>query len=228
VFKFFSLCVLMAYPAMGAQLLEPGRLELTSSNAVVHWVTDVPTGTRVQVNPSSATVTVLDPSHPVTNHTATISGLHAGARYEIKLGTARQWLATTSVTAIAAPASEPRLHPHHPQPPAKSAVSEAPPTRKTWANLASLPDHFHRHGADFGAKDADDYARMAWEFLQRARVEGLPAKLDEDGVLRVFDPRTHTFAAYNRDGTTKTFFKARSPGYFDRQPGRLVNLKQPK
>ena len=66
---------------------------------------------------------------------------------------------------------------------------------------------------------------MASAFLQRARVEGLPAKVDSSGVLRVFDPRSGAFAAYNRNGTTKTFFKPGSPGYFDRQPGRPVNLK---
>jgi pyocin large subunit-like protein len=78
--------------------------------------------------------------------------------------------------------------------------------------MASLPDHFARHGADFKAKDADDYARLAWEFLQRARSEGLPMKVDEEGVLRVFDPTTGAFAAYNRDGKTKTFFKTQSRG----------------
>jgi len=88
-----------------------------------------------------------------------------------------------------------------------------------------LPDHFARHGGDFHAKDADDYARMSWEFLQRAKADGLPAKVDEEEVLRVFDPRTGTFAAYNRDGTTKTFFKPGGHDYFERQPGRDVNLK---
>lgn len=41
-------------------------------------------------------------------------------------------------------------------------------------------------------------------------------------MKRVFDPKTGAFAAYNRDGTTKTFFKPGSPGYFERQPGRIV------
>jgi pyocin large subunit-like protein len=45
------------------------------------------------------------------------------------------------------------------------------------------------------------------EFLQRARAEGLPAKVDEYGILRVFDPKTRSFAAHNRNGTPKTFFK---------------------
>src|SRR5450432_132145 len=93
----------------------------------------------------------------------------------------------------------------------------APSVARTWGDLASLPDHFARHGAQFGARNAEDYARLAAQFLQRAKAEGLPAKIDYSGVVRVFDPRSGTFGAYNPDGTTKTFFKPGSPGYFDRQ-----------
>ena len=106
-----------------------------------------------------------------------------------------------------------------------SSFSAAARAAQSWGNPASLPDHFARHGADFGARNADDYARMATEFLQRAKAEGLPAKVDGSGVLRVFDPRSGAFGAYNRNGTTKTFFKPGSRGYFERQPGRLVNLR---
>ena len=95
-----------------------------------------------------------------------------------------------------------------------------------WGNISSLQDHFDRHGKDFHATSPDDYARQAWEFLQRATSEGLPAKIDEsDGTLRVWDPRTHAFAAYNRDGTAKTYFKPGSPDYFQRQPGKPIKLK---
>ena len=106
-----------------------------------------------------------------------------------------------------------------------SAASRNVSASRTWGNPSSLPDHFTRHGGDFGARSADDYARMAAEFLQRARSVGLPAKVDERGVIRVFDERSGAFGAYNRDGTTKTFFKPASDGYFDRQPGRTVDLK---
>jgi len=105
--------------------------------------------------------------------------------------------------------------------PTASSFSVGP----NWANPASLPDHFARHGAAFGARNETDYAHMATQFLQRARSEGLPAKIDERGVIRVFDPRTHTFGAYNRDGTTKTFFRPASADYFARQPGRAVDLR---
>ncbi len=111
----------------------------------------------------------------------------------------------------------------------KESRSGAPPSSaaraSTWENPASLPDHFARHGSDFGARSADEYALLAWQFLQRAKHDGLPAKEDGGGTLRIFDPRSGAFGAYNRDGTTKTFFKPGSRSYFDRQPGQPVNLQ---
>lgn len=100
-----------------------------------------------------------------------------------------------------------------------------PSTRKTWGNLSTLQDHFNRHGKDFDAKDPDDYAAQAWLFLQRAKSEGLPAKRDSSGVLRVYDPKSRAFAAYNRNGTTKTYFKPRRRDYFEDQPGESVDLR---
>ena len=111
-----------------------------------------------------------------------------------------------------------------PMPPvAKNAViRDAPATRKTWGNIASLPDHFARHGADFSAKSQDDYAAQAWRFRERASTEHLPMKLDTDGTVRACDPKTRAFASFNRDGTTKTYFRPDSPGYWQRQPGRAI------
>ena len=107
----------------------------------------------------------------------------------------------------------------------KAASWTAKNDDRTWANPASLPDHFARHGSDFGARKAEDYARLAAEFLRQGRVKGYPAKLDDRGTLRVYDPHTGTFGAYNRNGTTKTFFKPRDASYFDRQPGRRIDLR---
>jgi pyocin large subunit-like protein len=108
---------------------------------------------------------------------------------------------------------------------APSSKLKPPATRKSWGNPSTLQDHFNRHGKDFDAKDADDYAAQAWLFLQRAKSEGLPAKRDESGVLRVYDPKSKSFASYNRNGTTKTFFKPRRRDYFDDQPGEKVDLR---
>lgn len=88
-----------------------------------------------------------------------------------------------------------------------------------WGNPRTLARHFRDHGADFGAKSADDYARQASDFFRRSQADRLPTKVDADGVIRVYDPRTNTFGSFNPDGTTRTFFKPTSPTYFDRQPG---------
>src|SRR5215467_2431881 len=47
---------------------------------------------------------------------------------------------------------------------------------RTWGNPASLPDHFARHGRDFGERNADEYALLAHQFLYRATVEPYRAK----------------------------------------------------
>ena len=99
---------------------------------------------------------------------------------------------------------------------------------RSWGNPASLPDHFARHGRDFGARNADEYALMAYQFLHRAAAENYQAKIDDHRVLRIYDPRTGSFGAYNQDGTTKTFFKPGRAEYFDRQPGRAIDLRKPR
>ena len=79
----------------------------------------------------------------------------------------------------------------------------------TWGNAKKLDDHFERHGSDFGTayKTADEYAQGASDFLKKSQAEGMPTKIAADGTIRVYDPKTNTFASYNPDGTTKTFFK---------------------
>ncbi|MFO1514406.1 MAG: hypothetical protein U1F83_16110 [Verrucomicrobiota bacterium] len=223
--RLILLCWLCLWsPAFALELLSPPTMDASSSNVVIHWRTDSASGTRAQVVPPGAKVSVPDKT-PGTEHTVVVSGLQPGVGYSVAIGSARVWLATNKFTATGTPPfpPSPAVSAGKPNFPEPKAV--APPTRKTWGNLESLPDHFARHGADFRAKDQDDYARQAWEFLQRAKAEGLPAKVDDDGVLRVFDPKSGAFASYNRDGTTKTFFKPNSRGYFERQPGKLVNVK---
>jgi pyocin large subunit-like protein len=106
------------------------------------------------------------------------------------------------------------------------ARNDAPPElgqRFNWGNAATLDDHFARHGADFGAKSAMEYARLAMLFGERAQRGELPVKVDDDGTRRVFDIRSRTFGAYNDDWTTKTFFKPDRLDYFARQPGRIIS-----
>ena len=214
--------------SLAVELTQPPSVEFASTNAIVHWTTDVATGTRAEISPATAKVSVPDKT-PASAHTVNVSGLKPGTTYTVTVGSARAWLATNTFTttgSVAAPTNVPAVK--KTSTPAAEKKLTAPPTRKIWGNYASLPDHFARHGEDFHAKDADDYARLSWEFLQRAKAEGLPAKQDDEGVLRVFDPRSGTFASYNRDGTTKTFFKPGGRDYFERQPGDAVKLKTAK
>ena len=213
----------------GASLVDGPTVEVTSgSNAVVRWSTDVPTGTRVRYGLTPSNLTQSAGGDVRTRHSVVITGLRSGTKYFYTVGTARVPLATNAFSMpgwSAAFAPGPEVKMAAPAKVVPSAARRAPPTRETWGNRPSLRDHFERHGSDFNAKDADDYARQAWEFLQRARAEGWPTKVDEDGVIRIFDLKTRAFGAYNRDGTTKTYFKPDSRDYFERQPGRSVNAK---
>jgi hypothetical protein len=228
-------------------ITEAGAVELVTGpevraggdRATVAWTTDVPAGGRVQwgVEPGKLNQRAQGPVG--TNHAVEIGGLKPGTRYHFTVGTARYPLATNQFTTAGGSSA-----PGDVTVPAASAVApgpgigagggraspaaqpQAPPTSRTWGSMRTLQDHFDRHGADFGSKDPDDYARQAWLFLQRARREGLPAKRDADGVLRVYDPATREFAAYNRDGTTRTYFKPGRRDYFRDQPGRAVNLRE--
>jgi RHS repeat-associated protein len=94
------------------------------------------------------------------------------------------------------------------------------PIGETWGNIKSLVNHFFKHGSDFGANNAEDYAAQASKFLVQSQRSGLPTKIDVEGVIRTYDARTNTFGAYNPNGTTRTFFTPdRGQAYWDDQPG---------
>lgn len=93
-------------------------------------------------------------------------------------------------------------------------------TGESWGNPATLEDRFTRHGSDFAATSADDYAAQASQFFQRSQVERLPTRIDSDGTIRVYEPSTNTFGSFNPNGTPRTFFKPSSPTYWSGQPGQ--------
>jgi hypothetical protein len=235
LFILFVLSVL----AGGAEIVDEVKVEPASATSVlVQWRTDVETGTRVSYGTSPDALTQRAGSGTTVEHRVTLSGLTPGQRYHFSVGTARRRLATGSFTMSASPSSSPPMKPdtspaRSPSPertspatkPAPTPAQKAPPARVTWGDYGSLEDHFVRHGPDFSARDAGDYARQAWAFRQRAYATGLPMKLDDDGTVRVFDPATGAFAAYNRNGTTRTYFKPGSRDYFARQPGRPVKAR---
>jgi uncharacterized protein RhaS with RHS repeats len=93
-----------------------------------------------------------------------------------------------------------------------------------WGDLGTLIDHFNRHGGDFGAQSASEYAIMAQNFLQTSVSLGMQIKIANNGVIRVWDPVNRWFGSYNPDGSTRTFFipdPNRYPGdtYWFQQPG---------
>ena len=223
--------------AFAADVLGTPKVTVISgSSAVVSWKTDVETGTRVSYGLAPDALTERAEGGTTAAHEVTLAGLKPGTKYFFAVGTARKKLATGEFTSSGSPttvASPPSSSPIGNPPPVskpRSALAkifgpqpDAPPTRETWGNMASLADHFARHGSDFRAKDAVQYARMAWEFNRESRQGGYQVKVDDDGTRRVFDPKSGAFAAYNRDGKTKTYFKPNSRDYFDRQPGRPVH-----
>lgn len=218
-------------PALGAvDLVRGPTVDVTETNAIIRWTTDSEAGTRVAYGTKPGNFDTRVENGVAVDHEATLNGLRPGTTYYFTFGTARYRLGTNSFTtrgpgtAGIPPPAEIGTKTNH----STIAPAKAPPTRQTWGNLSSLQDHFNRHGPDFAAKNPDDYAAQAWLFLQRARAEGLPAKRDAEGVLRVYDPKTRAFAAYNRNGTTRTYFKPGRRDYFHDQPGDPIDLRGSK
>jgi pyocin large subunit-like protein len=50
------------------------------------------------------------------------------------------------------------------------------PAAETWGRIDTLDDHFLRHGADFGASTADEYAALASDFFESGIARGLPTR----------------------------------------------------
>jgi hypothetical protein len=198
--------------------------------AVIRWTTDRECGTRVRYGLDPESLDRRAGEGVAVQHAVTLTDLEPGRTYHYAIGTARMRLRegsfTTEVGKGGARTKAPAPKELPPEARAPMPPRGPPPARASWGHLPSLQDHYERHGADFGSRNAEEYARQAWEFLQRAMAEGLPAKLDErEGTIRVYDPKTGAFAAYNRNGTTKTYFKPGSPDYWQRQPGRMVRLR---
>ena len=90
---------------------------------------------------------------------------------------------------------------------------------KKWGNLDTLQDHFGRHGKDFNSNSINDYINKSQKFYKSKN--NYQVKIDQDGVIRIYDPVNNTFGSYNPDGTTRTFFKPTSKNYWNNQTGNL-------
>lgn len=228
-------------------LAPPEVLPAADGATTLRWKLDTAAGGRLRYGTAPDRLDKSEADGVGTEHTLTLRGLQPGTRYFYSIGTAKHALTTGSFiagSAAAAPETKPsvfqkiariiakppdatptpapvKIAPAAPVSP-MAIAGDAPSTRLTWGHLASLADHFARHGGDFGAKSPDDYAAQAWRFRERALAERLPMKLDTDGTVRVFDPKTRAFAAFNRNGTAKTYFRPDNPSYWQRQPGTPI------
>jgi pyocin large subunit-like protein len=91
-----------------------------------------------------------------------------------------------------------------------------------WGRPETLAAHFADHGADFGAATPQEYAQMSQQFPEQAfRNPNAEMRFDPNGNVRIYDPRTNTFGAYNPDGSTRTFFKPSSDSYWARNTERF-------
>lgn len=216
--------------AHAVELLGQPQVTSAATSAIITWKTDVACGTRLQYGLSEARMAQKLEGPVSATHEVRLEALAPGTTYYYSVGSARVQLASGAFTTTgAAPSATPQpslarriLNAITPAPKA-APTATVPPPPQTWNNVATLRDHFVRHGPDFGSKTPNEYAAGAWLLLQRARAENLPMKLDDtDGTLRIFDPSTNAFAAYTSAGKTKTYFKPGSPGYWQSQPGRLV------
>lgn len=228
-----AVCISGAW-AHAVEIIGKPVVSASATAVVLEWRTDVECGTRAQFGTNPAQLNRKAEGEVTAQHRVVLEGLTPGTTYHYSVGSARTRLAEGSFIAPAATvAAKPSLAqkiiaaltPDSATPAVKPP--QAPPARMTWGNPDSLQDHFDRHGRDFQSRDPEHYAAQAWELLQRAKTDELPMKLDDsDGTLRVWEPKTRAFAAYNRDGTTKTFFRPENPTYWQRQPGRMIKAAE--
>jgi len=231
---------------MAVEIVGEPQVEAGMNQAILRWKTNGVSGSRVRYGTSQEKQQWQTRSEEgVTDtHEVLLDGLNPATTYYFTVGTARRVLKEGAFTTTpdknagtssvaqkpAAPRAPPAVAKGQSSPsstPASKPKLVIPPLRKIWGDIDSLQDHYERHGPDFSSRSAEEYAQQAWLFLQRAIDEELPAKLDdEDGTVRIYDPKTKAFAAYRRDGRARTYFKPNSASYFDRQPGKLVRLKR--
>lgn len=227
IFGLWCLCP----QAQAVELLGMPTIEVEETAATIRWETDVACGTRASYGLAPDRLDQRVEGEVTRSHVVRLEKLPKNTPFFYRIGSAKVWLHSGTFTTGVSPSSvgkaaeTPRTTPIAGP---EVSLTKAPPARVTWGNLNTLQDHYDRHGRDFQASSPEDYARQAWEFLQRAQREQWSVKQDEhDGVLRVYDPQTRAFAAYNRDGTTKTYFKPNSADYWERQPGKVMRFKSP-
>jgi pyocin large subunit-like protein len=66
---------------------------------------------------------------------------------------------------------------------------------------------FERYGADFGAKDVDDFVAMAHAFTSNPPKGTERIKRASNGDTLLYDPKGNVFAVVTKDGAPRTMFK---------------------
>ena len=84
-----------------------------------------------------------------------------------------------------------------------------------FGNHHAAAGHLRRHGRDFHARTVGEYVESASDFLRRAQEDDYPARVDRSGRIRIYDPATNVFGAFDPDGTVVTYYKP-SSGYWQR------------
>lgn len=82
---------------------------------------------------------------------------------------------------------------------------------------------FARDGADFGARDVDDYVAKAHAFVD-SPPHGVQTLTRKNGDRLLYDPKANVFAVVSRDGAPRTMFKPRDgSAYWQEQKQRLAD-----
>ena len=79
--------------------------------------------------------------------------------------------------------------------------------RTSWHDSTKLAEHAADHAAEFGYKSVDEYAKGASDFLRTWTSRQVRVKVDDRGIVRVWEPSTNTFGVYTEAGETITYFK---------------------
>jgi pyocin large subunit-like protein len=81
---------------------------------------------------------------------------------------------------------------------------------------------FARDGADFGARDVDDYVAKAHAFVDTP-PHGVQTLTRKNGDRLLYDAKANVFAVVSRDGAPRTMFKPRDgQSYWQEQKDRLA------
>jgi hypothetical protein len=83
--------------------------------------------------------------------------------------------------------------------------------------------HFKRDGRDFGARNADDYVRMAHAFIA-SPPRGTLKLTRRNGDRLFYDPAGNTFVVADKKGQPRTMFNPRDGmAYWEKQKEREAN-----